>query len=242
MKRVTSVLLLLARSSIYKILAVLAVMAAAQTGLFVRAMRTAAAAQDGFLLETAFARGGALYLFGAAALLITLLLAATGCEGSSRCGYTLRRLQVGEKTVLLLQWGYNCLCYLILWGVQLAVALGLCMLWTARLPDYATSQTVFLAFWRSEFLHPLLPLQDGAIWARNLLVLVTLAAAAAAYPYRQRRGKKTPTALVIALGMTAAGWPVDLNGRTNQLALVFACVLVLMNTAACLWEEEESDA
>ena len=242
MKRYLSVFMLLVRSSLYKVLAVLAAMAGVQTGLFVWAARRQADYLDGFLLEAAFVHSGALIIFGAAAAVITLLLCAVGCDGAARSGYTLRRLQVSEKTVMLLQWGSNCVLYLLLWGAQLAVALGLCRVWAEMWPGLVNQQTVFLAFWRSEFLHPLLPLQDTGLWLRNAVAVVTLGAAAAVYPYRQRRGKKLPAVQVFVLGCVAAYWPAALGRLAGQIALSVVCMFVLMTLGACLWEEDELDA
>ena len=56
---------------------------------------------------------------------------------------------------------------------------------------------MFLAFWRSEYLHALLPMADSALWIRNGLLLISLGLAAAIFPYKQRRGKYSGSAIAM---------------------------------------------
>lgn len=239
MKRYGSVLALLARSSIYKILALLAAATAAECALFGWWLRRGVPEEEGFGLEAILAQSGVLYAFGAAALAVCLALALTGCAFSSRTGYTLRRLQIPEWQVALLQFGYNALALLVLWGWQAAVALGLCRWFAAACPDQTTTQTIFLAFYRSPFLHAVLPLQNAVIWWRNGLLLVTLAATAAAFPYDQRRGRK-PLALPMAFALAAVNFSGSL-GDVNWV-MTLLCSGVLVGAAVySLCKEEESD-
>ena len=145
MKQVFSIWMLLARSSVYKITAILAAMAAAEWALFGAALRRGVPEELGAGLELMLRQAGVLWVFGAAALAVTAVLALTGCSFSAKTGYTLQRLSVTERQVAGLQAVYNLLVYLILWGTQLAVAWGLCRWYLAACPDPLGSQTVFLA-------------------------------------------------------------------------------------------------
>lgn len=240
MKQVCSVFMLLARSSVYKIMAILAAMAAAECALFGAALQRGVPEEEGAGLELLLRASGVLWAFGAAALAVTVVLALTGCAFSTKTGYTLRRLSVSERQIACLQMVYNLLAYLILWGAQLAVAWGLCRWFAAACPDQMSSQTIFLAFYRSSFLHPLMPLQNGPLWACNGLVLVTLAVTAAAFPYRQRRGRRRLIVLPLAFGLAAATYPSVL-GEDHSIMLWLCCPVLLGAAVYSLWEEATPD-
>lgn len=191
MKKHLSVLMLMARSTIYKILALLVLMAAGESALFCFALSDLAGRgeDDAFSLELVLGQSRIAWVFGACFLLLTALLVMTGCEGKSKCGYTLRRLSVSERWVFLWQSVYNILCYLLLWAVQILTAVALCRLYEAKAaPQFVSGQTVFLAFYRSNFLHSLLPLEDVRVWVCNGLLAAGLGICAARYPMAQRRG------------------------------------------------------
>ncbi len=233
MRRHGSVLLWLCRSSLSPMLLLLLAAGAAQAGWFLAGMGRAAS------LETLLA-GGALAVPAALCLLLLCaLLAGVGCDrGAAKCGFTLRRLRVTERAVLLWQWAYNTACLLLLWAFELLLAFGLCVLFTARQePSLVSGQTVFLAFLRSPLLHGLLPLGEWSLWARNALLAVTLGGACALLPYKQRRGRlgwETPAAATLALFSFPCG-----VGRWESVVLTLllsACLLLQIGVA--VWGRE----
>lgn len=194
MKQHLSVLMLAIRSSFYKLLALLAVMAVSEGILFHFAL------ENNQVLEYAFddAYTRFLFLAGFAALCILLTL-----PGSERSGnkerYTLRRLGVSERAVVLWTWLGNACCILIFWAAQLAIVLLLCKYYTMSVgPGAFNSQTVFLAFYRSSFLHSLLPLAELTRWMRNIALVVCLGGSTAAAPCRMRRGE-TPFDTIVLM-------------------------------------------
>ena len=196
MKKHLSVAMLLARSTIYPVLALLAVMAGAQIALFsVRFRDAAAAASAGAgtgmrALEALFGEGLIPWIFGGAFLLITVLLCSAGCSFGSRVDYTIDRLLISERSVFWWQVGYNAAVYVLLWAAEVAVAVGCSLAYAAGAPaGIVSGQTVFLAFHRGDFLHSLLPLADWWLWGRNLLLIAGLALATARFPMCQRRGR-----------------------------------------------------
>ena len=89
MKKHWSVFMLMARSSIYKVISVLCLMAVAEFGLFYGRMKVWAVG-DTYNLEMMIDGSHVVWVFGAAFVLITLFLCQTGCGFSSKTGYTLR--------------------------------------------------------------------------------------------------------------------------------------------------------
>ncbi len=204
MKKHLSVLMLFARSSIYKLTGLLVLMAGTETALFFLALEKA----PDIALETVFSRGRTGIVCAVAFVLYTVVLCLTGCEFGSKQGYTLRRLRVSEWSVYFWQTGYNLCCYLIFWFVQLAAALLLCGLYMSH---GGGSQDVFLAFYRSSFLHSLLPLDETSRYVRNAVLAPALALAAAYFPLCQRYGKLAVGTIFLA-GLTVVMFSNAMGG------------------------------
>lgn len=222
MKKHISVFMLMARSTIYKLLGLLILMAAVE-GILFWLILSRGALEDGFSLELVIRQSRIIWVFGVCFLLMTLLLSLTGCEGKSRCGYTLRRLSVSERWVFVWQSVYNVLCYLLLWAVQILTVIALCRLYEAKAaPEYVSGQTVFLAFYRSGFLHSLLPFEETVFWVRNAVFAVTLGICAARFPLAQRKGKRFSEIIVLAFGVLwLFSWEIGAFGNCF-FAIVFA--------------------
>lgn len=223
MKKHMSVLMLAAGCWIYKLLALIIAMAVAQTGLFLLAMNRKPEAA----LERVLTASRVSWVFAGAFLLMTGLLLFSGFQnGGSKSNYSLRRLSVGESSVFLCWAAGNCLCLLILWAAEAMIMLGLCKLFTLRAePSLVSGQTVFLAFYRSPFLHSLMPLEEISRWIRNLFMLVSLGAATASASFRQRRGDGA-VAVYVLTGLALLSF-VGATGRRDTdviLSLVFAVV------------------
>ena len=106
---------------------------------------------------------------GAAFMVLSGVQLVMGRDRQVKSSYTLRRLGVTAGRGFFLHAAYNALCYFILWGVQLATALGLCLLWKQVNPSLWENQTMLLTFYRVPFLHGLLPLGDWYVYLRNVL-------------------------------------------------------------------------
>lgn len=103
------------------------------------------------------------YSFRAGILALQVLLASS-LGSNSRYGYTLQRLRISERCVFLWSCACNALCYAVLWCVQIMAAVGAAF-WNAKSAVYSAGpQGVFVDFYRSGFLHGLLPLADGYVW------------------------------------------------------------------------------
>ncbi|MBQ6798365.1 MAG: hypothetical protein IJP11_03925 [Oscillospiraceae bacterium] len=190
MKQHGSVFLLMVRSTFYKVLLLLGAATLAETAVFVAFCLRGPTAK-GFGPELLLRQGRIAWIFGAVMVLMTLLLIRTGTEKGAKTGYTLRRLSVSERWVFFWQSAYNTLCYLLLWMWQVLTVMLLCAVYVHLAPaEYVTEQTVFLAFYRSDFLHALLPFEETALWVKNVLLVLSLGIASARYPMALRQGSK----------------------------------------------------
>ncbi len=202
MKKYLSVFAMLARGSVWRVLVLLCLMAAGQCGRFLHRLQNELILYESrveqFVEEAAeITRLEALFnvstvsgTFGAAFLLICIVLCLPGCGYGAKCGYTFQRLNISERAVFVIQAIYNAVILFVLWAAEVLICLVLCHAYvTAVDPSFVSHQTVSIAFYRNDFLHSLLPLADITVWIRNLIMLAVLAMAAASFPYKQRRGK-----------------------------------------------------
>ncbi len=233
MRQHLSVLTLLTRSTIYPIAVLLAVMAAVEAVLFSLAMGA-----NGTLSLTGMIRSSRIvWVFGAAFLLLTVLLCRTGCEFGSRQGYTLRRLSISERAVFVWQWGYNTACYLLLWWWQALIAFALCLWYASQAgPELVGSQTIFLAFYRSGLLHSLIPLEEVSRWVRNGVMALGLGACAALEPFLQRR-KGLPWEILAPVSLALLFFPMELGIWGLDAALALASLLSIVRAVYRMVEE-----
>jgi len=205
MKKYISIFELFARSTIYKILPVFVTMGAAQVFMFQKAMsewfpmdayHLEFQAIEYYTLEYMMSRSKNEIFLGIAFVLITAILCWCGCNIGSKSSYTIQRLQVTEKRIFVMQSIYNSLCYVLLLGAQIGVLLIQSSLYAVR-AGHLTNQTVFLAYYRSDFMHSVLPLEGTMRWTENILIVLGCGVSAALFTYLQRRGKVAVSMLVV---------------------------------------------
>ena len=212
MRRYCSVLGLAARCTFWKVLAATLVSCGAEAALFLITLHgwpfvvygpdQAWRADNPMGLEGLIAHSRIALCFGLGLAAVCGALALLGWEGSGcRTGYTLRRLRVGERALSLLWGGYGTLCLLFYWAAHLGTVLALCAAAMPHLSERAASPlALFLACWRSPYLHALLPLEDVWLWERNLLLCAALGLGTAAFSHERRHGHRAWGWIPLALG------------------------------------------
>lgn len=241
MKRYLSVFMLWARQCVYKLLLILLVMAAAEAALFYFTLERYFS-QEFYSLETVLAGSHISVACAVGFLLLCALLCFTGCEFGARPGYTLSRLSVTKWGAFLCQLTHNTLCFLVFWAAQLGVVLGLCALYKYLAPaESYGAQTVFVAFYRDEFLHSLLPLEEGSRYVRNALLALALGASTALFSKKQRCGKKG--ILAVFMAVVTVIWFRDgmgsFGGDMLMSMISAAAILYVMLTDLGVLEEKE---
>ena len=122
----------------------------------------------------------------------------------------------------------NALCFACVWCVQLMASVGAAALHAADARYAEGAQGIFVDFYRSEFLHGLLPLADGYLWVRNVVFVLALGVLTAYMQLGLRRkngGRRL--ALVVLTGLMLLVLPVGFgSGRTagilQSVAALFA--------------------
>ena len=125
---------------------------------------------------------------------------------------------LGLVACQLLLWSgvCNALCFACVWCVQLMASVGTAALHAADARYAEGAQGIFVDFYRSEFLHGLLPLADGYLWVRNVVFVLALGVLTAYMQLGLRRktgGRRL--ALVVLTGLMLLVLPVGFgSGRT----------------------------
>lgn len=234
MKRHLSIWMLMARSTICKVLGLLLALAAADGVLFALTLRKDTSILG---LEQVLAESHLSIVFGVCMVLLMAVLCLNGCEFSAKQGYTLRRLRVSQREIFLWQAAHNAVCCFWLLAVQTLIVLALCRVYAAQDPDMVNSQTVFLAFYRVPFLHSLLPLADGWRYVRNAVLCAALGVCAAAFPVQQRQGNRGFAAVILtALTVLFFVQPVRSGDFWLIGALVVITAVALLNVTEVFHE------
>ena len=234
MKKHLSVFGFFARSSFFKVFLILLAMCAVEITFFHFELQDALEAYEVVgsgmpSLERMFMRAATNVYFRVALVFISIVICLPGCEFKSNTSYTLRRLSISERATFFHQAAYNTLVYMMLIAVQLITVFGLSQYYLSAVPkECISNQTILLAFYRNDFLHSLLPLEDVGLWIRNSLLVITFGLATAEYPYRQRRHKFSSTAL--ALVVYTIVWFDQSIGQLGHVITTAIIALMLVGT------------
>ncbi len=201
------------------------------------AIRLEINARKGWLIapESLFNKG----IYGFVWFLGLLALSCVLACGTGKCGgYTVRRLAAPRWMVLGGYALYVLLCLFVFWALQLLTAFLLCRLFLFRMASFSPApMTVFLAFYRSELLHHLLPLADGSRWFATICFYLGSALcitrdAAAQWDGRPLRGS-TIVPLWAYLSLGAVG-SIGIGGIIGVILLGAGGIL----RGQEIWEEE----
>lgn len=204
---------LLARSSIYKVLAVLAMMVPAEVMLFYRSVRTA---PEYCTLAGTVEDSHISLVFLAALGLVCFVLVWTEGRLESKSSGTMLRLRLSGSRIFRIKTAYSVACLVLLFAVQIWLCIWLVGIYGKETAEiYASPQRLFLAFYRIDFLHCLLPMADVGKWVRNILLLLAFGVEAAG---RAERSKYPAFMLYVltagwfvsSMGMCAIDWLCDI--------------------------------
>ncbi|MBQ7337157.1 MAG: hypothetical protein IJW40_01750 [Clostridia bacterium] len=239
-----SILYLLLRGTFARVIVLIFATAAVQVGLFYTVLQKeleAAAAGVGAFAppETLIFRSGAAPIAGVGLILLSILLCSFGSGRTA--GLALGRLRVEEKTIFWWQSLYNTLCYALLLVVQ-GVLMSALLLWYAKeAPAYAWSeQTLFLTFYRSGYLHGLLPLEEISRHLRNALLILSLGMCAAGYPYRRRKGH-IPLNIVAMVAITLVGFCASLGSLAGDIIVMMLCCANVVELVTYIYRKEDAE-
>ena len=237
MRRYAALFQLMVRSTIYKLLAVMAVMGAVQVGLFAfqaqKIWSHAKVLADGVDVTAYYPYGIADVVRSANLPLVWLWGVVVFCEilmlmAGRGSLYTMDRLGLSRRGRNLLYSLYHTMALVVLFAFQAAVAVGLCLIYSKMVDGaYVGPQTIFLAFYRVPLFHSVLPMGDWFRWLFNLVLLVCLGIATAEGGQIIRNGKRPVAATVLAFWAgIVSNW--DMVGFAVVLGLMMIGMLLFV--------------
>ena len=227
MKKRLSILMLAARFTVCRVILLLLGMSIVQVGLFWLALGKGDTYSLDVLLENNNNGWAAVIGF---LLLCVLLGKSVNGSGGAMNAYTIDRLSVSE--IEFTRWFalYNGLMFLVFWLWEALTVLSMCMIYMWQMPQEVVvgPQTIFLASYRVEYLHRLIPLADISGWVRNGAFVMALGICTAANAYHERGGRRG-VAIWFAAAIALWGiWNVNDGNRTTwtDVMLVAGSMLV----------------
>lgn len=210
---------LLARSSIFKILGVLMAAVCAEAILFYGNMRAQGDSDVEYRTLAAAVESSHISLVFLAALgFLYFVLFWTEGRLETKSGGTMRRLRLSHRQIFRIKTAYNAACLILLFAVQI----WLCI-WLAETHPF--SRGMFLAFYRIDFLHCLLPMAETVKWVRNALLVLAFAAEAA-----RRAGKREYVPKVLLYLLTVNWFVSSLGGNvTDWLGILLYALVIAVN-------------
>ncbi|MBR5490729.1 MAG: hypothetical protein IKV79_05605 [Oscillospiraceae bacterium] len=236
MKKHLSVFMLMARSCIYKIMLIMAAMAAVEIflTLFLPNPRTQ-------LLYDLIDLSRIRFVYYAAISLAVFTLISCCSVGSSNPRHTIERLSVSERWVIVWHWLTAALALFALWFWQIILLYGI-SLWHSLAAEsgYISQQSIFLANFRSDFFHSVLPLEDMSRLLRNIIMFICMGGVCASSAHKIRRGKKMMFAALMHLIFLWACFAAEAFEASYDGFLIFAYALifVLSIVGVCIGSEE----
>ena len=236
MKKHLSVLALTVYRTLFWVLAVCMVAALAQIGLCAfQILQAGSQERASYTLEQLIELPSFGRIGGIAFLAVCAVLCFCGCDrATSRSGYTMRRLQIDERAAVGWASVSNAGMLALLWGSQLAASLAVNLILRRVIGSQPDAQTLLIAFYRSEYLHALLPMREFSLLIRNLLLLLALAVSCAIFSYHQRRGGYRLEPLILVL-LTLFYFPQQAGSLDADLVLMLAAVAGIISSLYSLW-------
>lgn len=209
---------LLAKGSFYKVLTVALLMAVTETALFCHGLRGGLGAPFELKIEESRIH----FVFLAALGMVFFLLIRMNGILDREGRYTVMRLKVTQVQFFVIRTAYDALCLLMLFALQVGLVLCFAGIYR-RTPGMPQGpQMLFLAFYRNEFLHCLLPMAETGKWVRNGLMLLAMGMEEAG-----GIGKRYRVTQVSVFVMAAAWFAVRVGPTWQDMVccLVYAVVM-----------------
>jgi len=181
-----------------------------------------------------------------AALIVCCFILLEHSTGKYDSSLTLLRLQVNEYCLLLWDSLANALFLLLFWFGELLNLAVLGLFFGEQVTDQVGPQGIVMAFYKSPFLHGLMPLVEGGLWVRNGLILFCIALLLAVSSLMIRHGKKSLTAAFCIPFWFMGSFAKDVGeelyiGIGMVIVITAGCVVWALFTAHPGKERKEED-
>ena len=160
---------------------------------------------------------------------------------SEKTAYAVQRLQIDEKVFFYIQTVYNAFMLFFLFAVQTVLLFAMCKYYVFKAPSELVSEmSLFMAFYRDDFLHSVLPLDDTLAVFGNISVIAGLSFACAAFSFKSRRGKFS-SSVMIFLALVCLTFTRSVGNISNDLTFYVIALIVIVKALCTLYIGEEED-
>lgn len=235
MKRSLSVCAVAARQLVWKLLAIVLVLAVCEVALFWRVQTS-----DSFYLMVQRAQIPLLYWLAVVA--VTIASCRQGADRQGKLTYTLSRLPDGEAKITTLWAAVYAAAYVIVWAVQVGMLLLLWRRFLALNPQITAPRLALLAeTYGGGWLHSLLPMDNWLRWLAVLLWYLSLGAAAAQRGFLHRRSRSAPLVwALLAVGKSFAD--LSIGQFVLEGLMVIGCAIAIFGCWESVWRcRDEED-
>ena len=250
MRRNLMMLSVAVRSSLYKIIIILGIMAALQMGCFYHTYEKYAYPPEGsweaqqiqtenitlgqiygvtWTLESLIEKSKLELVFLGAFVLICLVLAwSQGERKQVKTYYFYERLPQSHEKRFAVWTIYNVCCMIILVFVQVLTVLGMGWMFKSLVPsEYESVQMFFMSFYKSEFLHCIMPLGDVIKVVRNIMMYLACSMEIAGYACMKR--KPWTLFLLVALMVFGFSQEIGVFGMMDTVMILAAGISIGVN-------------
>ena len=235
MRKHKSMFMLFSRSSVYPVLGLLSLMCVVQVGLFCLAINSGEYSTLEMIIEESNIHLACYVAFW----ILFGMMTGYACSASGGMEYTLNRLRISRWGIV----GWSSLCntlwFLAFWMVEALLVLALSRYYL-DVREVESGQALFLACYRSEFLHSLVPLREWSRWGRNLAMMVGFGVTTGCCVGKIRRGGILVAVVGAAVG--ASFFPdAPCSGGGDALLIVCALGTALVSLILVQEGKEETE-
>lgn len=135
-------------------------------------------------------------------------------------------------------------CFVIFGAVQIGLVIGMFFLYRrGQTPETLSPQALFLAFYRNDFLHSLLPLEETVRWIRNGFLLVCSSMQIAWFQTALHpAGKWIPVLWILYVVMTFPQGIGSLGMDIFTMVTAGVCVAFILTEVFDLWGRDQHGA
>lgn len=231
MRRFVSICTVAARQIVWKLLAIVLLLAGCEWAMFWSAVTS-----DSFYLMLQRAQIPLLYWLGLAAL--TIVVVRQGVDRQGKLTYTLSRLPDSEAKITTIWMAVYVAAYVILWAAQVGLVL---LFWRRFLmlnPQITAPKLALLVETygghNGGWLHSLLPMDDWLRWLSMILWYLSLGSAAAQHGFLQRRDRNAP----LVWGLLGVGKPfadASIEQYGLEILMIIGCGVAVFGCWQSIW-------
>ena len=239
MKKYVSILTLMARMSIWKVLLTLLAMAGIQVGLFF----VMDAGEEQYLLDALNRIPFSLVILISMSILSFALAAPWGDRGG-RMNNLILRLGMPEKHIFWIQVLFFFLVYWMFILFQGLIMILLCCIHDWITPGQMDPMAIFVTAYQHPLFHRFFPLHDLMTWIDDLILVLGLSICNAAFPMRQRHRRRsmcTTVMLIYALTRFSSLDNTHLSGLSMMISLFVVMCVVPISLYGVLSMEVDDD-